>query len=100
MLCSTFLIGSSWQGDREDRIRIRQQAERMRKRAEAQQAADELALMPRRMAGEGASEAEICAALERQRVSKPKCLSCLLHAVHSWCRTLAEVAGICAARQC
>ena len=69
------MLQAAVQGDREDRIRIRQQVERNKKRAEAQQAADELALMPRRMAGEGATEADICAALERQRVCLSVCLT-------------------------
>ena len=56
------------QGDREDRIRIRQQAERQKKRAAAQQEADELAMLPRQLASQGASEKEIVEILQRRGV--------------------------------
>ena len=61
------------QGDREDRIRIRQQAQRQRKRAAAQQEADRLALLPRQLAQEGATEEQIVGRLEREQVGALPC---------------------------
>ena len=73
------------QGDREDRIRIRQQAERQKKRAAAQQEADRLALLPRQLAQAGASEAQIIDRLEREKVS-PSAVMALRIKPHRTCQ--------------
>ncbi|KAK9808335.1 hypothetical protein WJX73_003265 [Symbiochloris irregularis] len=55
-------------GDREDRIKMRAQTQRLKKEARMQAQADKLAMLPREMASMGLDEDTICAQLDKLKV--------------------------------